>query len=271
MTAVNRPTLYGYFVTGSRPTQQQFANLIDSSLNLVETSAQEIVSDVSALGTLSVTGIAAFKSDVSVSGNLSVTGSFSPTSLMTSTLLVTGTTSAQDIHATSLSISGTTSAQNINASGTLIATGTTTPVAGLVGKTDNSSAAIGIVGEIIESTVLVGAAVSITTDTTANITSISLTSGDWDVWGNVWSAPAGGTTTTALAMDISTTSATLSTRPNGGASNGVGSAIAGNTMGVFGQKRLSLSSTTTVYLVTNMQFGVSTMSGYGYIGARRRR
>ena len=52
MTAVNRTTLYGFFQTGDLPTQAQFQDLIDSSLNLAETSAQSIISDVTVSGAL---------------------------------------------------------------------------------------------------------------------------------------------------------------------------------------------------------------------------
>jgi hypothetical protein len=38
-----------------------------------------------------------------------------------------------------------------------------------------------------------------------------------------------------------------------------------------GTTRLSLSATTTVYLVANFSFATSTCSAYGFRGARRRR
>lgn len=111
MTAVNRTTLYSYFLTGSRPSQQQFANLIDSTLNIVDASGQAILSDVSALGSFAVSGAfearsgAVFRSDVNVSGNIAVTGSLSTTNQ---------------------TISGTTSAQSIKADGSLTVLGQTT-------------------------------------------------------------------------------------------------------------------------------------------------
>jgi hypothetical protein len=142
---------------------------------------------------------------------------------------------------------------------------------GIVGTTTNNNAAAGYVGEIIESTVLVGSAVPLTNHTNADITSISLTAGDWQVWGNIWNNPAGGTLTTAFAGWINTTSATSPTAPNGGAfSYSAANTAAGQAQGVsIGQKRLSLSSPTTVYLSVIADFSVSTLSAYGYIGARR--
>lgn len=58
MTSQTRATLYTYFETGDVPSQQQFANLIDSCLNLTTTSAQSITSTID------------FINDVTVSGNI---------------------------------------------------------------------------------------------------------------------------------------------------------------------------------------------------------
>lgn len=140
------------------------------------------------------------------------------------------------------------------------------------GVASNTAAGAGIVGELISSTVLVGAAVALTTGVAANVTSISLTAGDWDVWGTVAFNPAGTTTQTALAGGISTTTVTLPTSPGSGAL--VSFALpfttgAANTFPV-GSTQLLLSGTTTVYLVAQAGFAVSTMSAYGFIGARRR-
>lgn len=56
MTAQTRTQLYQYFLTNEKPTQAQFQNLIDSSLNIADASAQAIVSDVSCMGSLDVSG-----------------------------------------------------------------------------------------------------------------------------------------------------------------------------------------------------------------------
>lgn len=142
---------------------------------------------------------------------------------------------------------------------------------GVVGTPTNNNAGAGFVGEIIESTVLVGAAVALTTHTEANVTSISLTAGDWDVWGNVWTNPAGGTVTTAFAAWINTVSATAPTAPGAGAYayNGFTTGAGQGQSTPTGQRRLSLSGTTTVYLGCIADFSVSTQTAYGYIGARR--
>jgi lysophospholipase L1-like esterase len=156
---------------------------------------------------------------------------------------------------------------------TLQATSTITPssTAGIVGTATNDNANAGSVGEFISSTVLIGSAVALTNATTANVTSISLTAGDWDVTGNVWTNPAGSTTQSLFAAAISTTSATFPTAPASGGSIQLPYAAATGTAigGPVGRTRLSLSGTTTVFLVVNVNFAASTNSAFGFIGARR--
>lgn len=138
------------------------------------------------------------------------------------------------------------------------------------GTITNDSASAGNIGEIIESTVLTAGAVNMT-GSPVDITSISLTAGDWDVWGSVVTKPAGGTTTANYWGWVSTTSASAPTLPNAGASAYSDAALAANGIVAFpiGVRRLSLASTTTVFLTAQVGFGVSTMGAYGYIGARR--
>lgn len=148
----------------------------------------------------------------------------------------------------------------------------TTPSAGQTpGTATNDNANAGNVGQIIESTVLVGAAVSATTATNLDVTSISLTAGDWDVWGSILTNPNGATTTTAQIGWIHTVSATQPTAPNGGAYTTNGAALGAGAAGALsvGMKRLSLSSTTTVFLSAQIVFAINTNAVYGYIGARR--
>ena len=84
-----------------------------------------------------------------------------------------------------------------------------------VGTTTNDSAATGNVGEFVTATVAVGAAVALTTATTANVTSISLTAGDWDVSGQVNFTPGATTSITVLQCGVSLTTATLAGQAGG--------------------------------------------------------
>lgn len=134
----------------------------------------------------------------------------------------------------------------------------------------NDSATAGTLGELIESSIAIGSAVALTNNTTANVTSISLTPGDWDVRGVVLTNPNGATVQTAIYAAIHTTSATLPTAPAGGAFALWSGSLTGASMGLpTGVRRISVAVTTTVYLVTYVSFITSTNAAYGYIGARR--
>lgn len=239
--------------------------------------------------------------NTSLSGQ-SGTGSFAGTTSPSFTTPVLGTpTSGTLTNCTGLPISGTTGygtgvatalAANVNGSGSIsLTTGpvfvtptlgaaTATSITfspttgGIVGTTTNDNTTAGDVGEVIESSVVLGSAVSLTTGTAKTVTSISLTAGDWDVWGNVLFNPAAATTITEIVSTISTIDNTKPAVPNGGAYTSMHLAFgtSANSMGFFsGMRRYSLSATTTIYLIAQATFGTDVLSAYGYIGARRRR
>ena len=145
----------------------------------------------------------------------------------------------------------------------------------LPGTTTNDNAAAGKVGEYVSSSVLVGSAVSLTTATPLNVTSISLTAGDWDV--EVNAAFTGGATTVvqSLLASISTTTASIDSTP-GRFTNVSGGNVAvfnfdATVSAVVPRARFSLTTTTTIYFVAQATFSVSTASVYGIISARRAR
>lgn len=142
---------------------------------------------------------------------------------------------------------------------------------GIVGTTTNDDAAAGSVGQLISSVIASGSAVSLTTATNADVTSISLTAGDWDVWGNISFIPSGATNITDGRSWISVTSVTI---PDSSLYSLVTYGPAGAVVAFpFGSTppsfRLSLSGTTTVYLSVRAGFTVSTLTGCGGIYARR--
>jgi hypothetical protein len=152
------------------------------------------------------------------------------------------------------------------------ATGTITQGAsacGFVGGTaTNDSAPVGAIGEIVSSYIASASGVSLTNNTAANVTSISLTAGDWDVEGNVNFA---GTTATVTGGQggINTTSATL---PTDGSEvyDGTVTTTLTDTSGVtLPRKRISINATTTVYLVGFKLFSAGTVKAFGGITARR--
>ena len=155
---------------------------------------------------------------------------------------------------------------------TLQATSTITPssTAGIVGTTTNDNANSGSVGEYLTAGT---ATTSATTSVALNATSISLTAGDWDVSGQVLFSPAGSTVTNLVVAGISTTSGAFQALPSGGFNNeqviapfnsaGVANIVAAPIT------RVSIASTTTVFLVAQANFTVSTLTVSGFIRARR--
>lgn len=154
------------------------------------------------------------------------------------------------------------------------ATGTSisfTATNGIIGVTGASNAAAGYVGEFASQSVLVGSAVSLTSGVGSNIASLSLTAGDWDVYGSLFFSPGAGTTSPSLTMGIGIVSAT---RPTAGSDNNNSIAqltfAANSWMSLHaGRARFSLSGTTTVYMSADPTFAVSTMDAYGFLSARR--
>jgi hypothetical protein len=152
-----------------------------------------------------------------------------------------------------------------------VMTGSFTPasVAGIVGTITNDSAAAGSIGEYISSYQASGVSLSTTTPTT--ITSISLTAGDWDVEGCVNVVPPASTMQIIIA-GISTTPATLPTGTFSGLSEISHSTGFLATVSLpTGSTRISIASTTTVYLVAEVGLSSGSATGGGSISARRRR
>jgi len=143
----------------------------------------------------------------------------------------------------------------------------TTP--NIVGTTAVGNASAGSVGEYIESVVPSGSPVALTTAVTANVTSISLTAGDWDVEGMIILNPGATTSITAIIGSISLTSAT--TDGTYAWSHRMAAFVPAAPFGGYGiaRRRVNVSATTTVYLTAMSTFTVSTNGAYGYINARR--
>jgi hypothetical protein len=140
----------------------------------------------------------------------------------------------------------------------------------LPGTSTNDSANTGNVGEYITAT---GSGVALTANVSNNVTSISLTAGDWDVGGVV--NYVGNTSTTVLRTESSVSATSLGM--------GVPASFYGGNVTYFATvngsgfsvpiptTRFSLSATTTIYMVVSPIFSGSTMSATGTIRARRMR
>jgi hypothetical protein len=140
--------------------------------------------------------------------------------------------------------------------------------AAVKGTTTNDNAAAGYLGEYVESVIASGSAVSLSNATAANIASISLTAGDWDVTG-VLDFVLTGATSTDYKAGVSATSATF-----GGQDSFVNfpflTTLLSDTLGLMlPAVRFSLTTTTTAFLVAQATFSAGTTAGYGTIRARR--
>jgi hypothetical protein len=140
------------------------------------------------------------------------------------------------------------------------------------GSVTNDNAAAGQVGEVISSAVA-SPGITLTTSTPVNVTSISLTAGDWDVSGEVWcNVGTGGAT--ALQAGIGSTSATLPPSPGPNSARvSLAAAVTASSFPILplAKCRLSLAATTTIYLVAWATFPSGTTTAYGVISARRAR
>lgn len=136
------------------------------------------------------------------------------------------------------------------------------------GTNTNDDAAAGIIGEYLSNTLLVGAALPLTTIIPLNIVSLSLMAGDWDVSGVIAFKGSGITNVSYYQSSISITSNAIGTL-------GQYITIADTAVIAIDQSfstpicRILLAATTTIYLVANASFSVSTLSAYGFIRARR--
>ena len=137
---------------------------------------------------------------------------------------------------------------------------------GIIGVTDASNAGAGFVGQIIQNVVLFASKISLTNTVVANLTSISLTAGDWDVYGNVFFAVSAGadnldcwiSLTSATAPDEALISYLASTNTSLG-DTGINTPYF----------RASVSSTTTVYISALADFPSGTVTMCGGVYARR--
>jgi hypothetical protein len=139
------------------------------------------------------------------------------------------------------------------------------------GTGTNNNAASGYIGEFISSVITSGSPTTMSSNAATNVTSISLTAGDWDVWGNV-SFVTLGTTPTGINGWVSSTSATVPDQSLRNGMNFLAAAGLTNGSGITAPiLRFSLASTTTIYLSGFLSNTSGTGTACGGIYARRSR
>jgi hypothetical protein len=143
----------------------------------------------------------------------------------------------------------------------------------LLATATNDSAASGDIGQIVSS-YIASPGSSMSSNVAKNITSISLTAGDWDVRGSVVIVPTNIAANGAEVgqASIGTTSASLNVDGSNqvnGQSNPTAAAQSLAYSMSLPPRRFSLASTTTLYLVAMTGGNAASRTGYGYIEARR--
>ena len=149
---------------------------------------------------------------------------------------------------------------------------------GIVGTKTNDSAPAGNVGELLTTQVAAAGAVAGAASTaSANVTSVSLTAGDWIVQGTcslIWT----GVTATVQRCGLGTTTDVQASQAGG---SGIGTDPLTVIIGTFGTTlsgttalstpvaRVSVASTTTIYLVAGMTYSAGSFTQYGSIRAWR--
>lgn len=201
-------------------------------------------SAVQVFGAQTIAGAKTFSGAVSCGSTLGVTGA----ATLSSTLAVTGNSTF---------------------------TGTITPSStnGVVGTATNDDANAGSVGEYWEAELDSSISVALATGTPKTVISLSLGAGDWTVEGLGGLNFPASTSMTSYEFSLSTTANTLSTRNTVYRGAAVVPGAGNNIQAPVKSKRIKVpfGTTTTVYLVINAIFTVSTLGGYGLITARRPR
>lgn len=140
-----------------------------------------------------------------------------------------------------------------------------------VGTATNDDAPAGDVGEVLSTTVA-PATVSLTSTTAANVASVALTPGDWDVSGVVNYTPNAITSVTVMSQGASATTATLGAQDTYSTDANAAEIPGANVITkVIPTQRFKLASLTTVYLVALAVFTANTLTAGGTIRARRMR
>jgi hypothetical protein len=200
-----------------------------------------------------------------VTGSGSVVKSTSPT-LTTPTIGAATATSVNKVTITSPATAATLTIAN---NATLTSTSTTSVGQGqYLGTATNDNATAGNIGEYISSDVPSGSGVGLVSATPKNLTSISLTAGDWLVSCTLVFTPGG--TANYVQGSLSTTSNTTDVSLGRVAviSWASGTTLSGAAAPTIPPARFSLASPTTVYCVAQSVFTTS-MTVYGNLRAWR--
>lgn len=126
-------------------------------------------------------------------------------------------------------------------------------------------------GDYVAATLASGSAVSVTTATPINVTSQSLSQGDWECRASIARVVGASTSFTKLSGSLGTTTGALVADGTDASSYFATAAnvMAAGTNTKIGPARFSLAATSTIFLVVQDTFSVSTDTAFGQIECRR--
>lgn len=174
-----------------------------------------------------------------------------------------GVSSTYTTDATTGGAGALTTAGGIYAAKKIITPSTVQATGGYVGTATNDSADAGEVGEYITA----NNSIFLTNGVMANVTSISLTAGDWDVTGMMSFGYDAATVTDVLAGTSSTSAFLITANSAGGLRQFT--TVTGSDAFALPTVRFSLSTTTTIYLPAYASFSAGSVTATGVIRARR--
>lgn len=197
-----------------------------------------------------------------------ITGSASSISIGTGCSATITQTTINSTNTNAITGAGTISYSNLCFTGTSQRINVTTQTGGVGKGIVFQAPSAGFIGEQIRSAIALGSAVSLTNNVAGNVTSISLTAGIWDV-SSIVTFTGGATLGGFYAASISTTSATLGTEGDNLVRFPFFTLASTNLSLPIPSYRMTLTSTTTVYLVAACSFTLGSASAFGRISGTR--
>ena len=179
---------------------------------------------------------------------------------------------SQILNKPSLSFVGLTGDETVAGIKTFSARIVPSSTQGIRGTITNDNAVSGSIGEFIISSVPLGSAIAMSNGVVANIASISLTAGDWDVIVSFSSVSTSSVTVNNVIGTVSLTSLFIEPQARFLLNNPTGlvypiSSIIAS--GITPMLRVSAAAPLTVYYTASAGFSGGSLSIYGHIRARR--
>lgn len=151
----------------------------------------------------------------------------------------------------------------------------TATIGQIPGATAATAASAGNIGEFISTALPSASAITLSNGVATSIISLSLSGGDWNVWGQVVTVVQAATVVTVIEGGLNSTTSALPAFTTGALTElALGTAgLNGGSSNVLnvGPIQVLNATTATTYLLGSMGFSVSTAAMYGSLKARRAR